>query len=89
MLCDSALGRLERQHEQVVSGTVDVAHSVASLPPGKFPRTAIAGAPFLAASASAGTRLLAQLFSLPLAVEYTGLTVLALHAVERPVPRHP
>jgi TRAP-type C4-dicarboxylate transport system substrate-binding protein len=77
---DSALGRLERQHEQVVSGVVDVAHSVASLPPGRFPRTAIAGAPFLAASASTGTRVLARLFSRFLAVEYTDLTVLALHA---------
>jgi TRAP-type C4-dicarboxylate transport system substrate-binding protein len=77
---DSALGRLERQHEQVISGAVDVAHSVASLPPGRFPRTAIAGAPFLADSASTGTRLLAQLFPRFLAVEYTDLTVLALHA---------
>ena len=77
---DSALGRLERQHAQVVSGAVDVAHSVASLPPGRFPRTAIAGAPFLADSASTGTRLLAQLFPRFLAVEYTDLTVLALHA---------
>ena len=77
---DSRLGRLERQHEQVVSGAVDVAHSVASLPSGRFPRTAIVGAPFLAASASTGTRLLALLFSRFLAVEYSGLTVLALHA---------
>jgi TRAP-type C4-dicarboxylate transport system substrate-binding protein len=77
---DSELGRLERQHQQVVSGAVDVAHSVASLPPGRFPRTAIAGAPFLVTSASTGTRLLSQLFPRFLAVEYTGLTVLALHA---------
>ena len=77
---DSALGRLERQHAQVVSGAVDVAHSVASLPPGKFPRTAIIGAPFLAASAAAGTRLLSELFAPFLAAEYADLAVLALHA---------
>jgi len=77
---DSALGRLERQHAQVTSGAVDVAHSVASLPPGRFPRTAIVGAPFLAADAAAGTWLLSQLFTRYLAAEYADLVVLALHA---------
>ena len=77
---DSPLGRLERQHEQVVSGAVDVAHSVASLPRGRFPRTAVAGAPFLAGSAAAGTRILSALLGRFLEAEYAGLRVLALHA---------
>ena len=77
---DSALGRLEHQHAQVVSGVVDVAHSVASLPAGRFPRTAIVGAPFVAASAAIGTQLLSRLFSRYLAVEYEHVAVLALHA---------
>ena len=77
---DSPLGRLERQHAQVTSGAVDVAHSVASLPPGRYPRTAIVGAPFLAADADEGTRVLSRLFERFLATEYADLVVLALHA---------
>jgi len=77
---DTPLGRLERQHAQVTSGAVDVAHSVASLPSGRYPRTAIVGAPFLAADATHGTRLLAELFPRFLAAEYADLVVLALHA---------
>ena len=77
---NSSLGRLERQHEHVICGAVDVAHSVASLPKGRFPRTAIVGAPFLAGSAAAGTRLLFDLLPRYLDAEYAGLRVLALHA---------
>ena len=77
---DSPLGRLERQYEQVTTGAVDVAHSVASLPRGRFPRTAIVGAPFLAASAAEGTRLLSALYPDFLEREYAGLAPLALHA---------
>src|SRR5262249_61766851 len=77
---DTALGRLERQHAQVTSGAVDVAHSVASLPPGRYPRTAIVGAPFLAADAAHGTRLLARRFRRFLAGESARLWVPALPA---------
>jgi len=77
---DSPLGRLERQHCQVVGGEVDVAHSVASLPRGRFPRTMITGAPFLAESSPVGSRLLSALLPRYLEEEYAELRVLALHA---------
>jgi TRAP-type transport system periplasmic protein len=74
------LGVLQNQFEQVRSGVVDVAHSVGSLPPGRFPRTAIAGMPFLTDTAEAGSRLLWHLFPDHLRAEYAEFKMLALHA---------
>jgi TRAP-type C4-dicarboxylate transport system substrate-binding protein len=76
----TALGRLEHQYAQVASGAVDIAHSPAHLPPGRFPATGIAGLPFLAAGADQGTRLLWHLLPDHLAAEYDAFKVLALHA---------
>jgi TRAP-type C4-dicarboxylate transport system substrate-binding protein len=73
-------GQLANQFEQVRSGAVDVAHCVGSLPPGRFPRLAIVGMPFLAATAEAGTRLLWHLLPDHLAPEFAEFKVLALHA---------
>ena len=76
----SPLGLLANQFEQVRSGIVDIAHSVGSLPAGRFPRMSIVGMPFLASSAAAGTRLLWHLFPRHLAPEFAEFKVLALHA---------
>ncbi|MBI3706621.1 MAG: TRAP transporter substrate-binding protein [Proteobacteria bacterium] len=91
----TSLGLLANQYDQVASGIVDVAHSPAALPAGRFPRSLIAGMPFLVDGAEAGTRLLWRLLPEFLAAEYGDLHVLALHADsgglihtrERPVAR--
>lgn len=75
----SKYGLLELQHAQVISGAVDVAHCVASLPVDRFPRTSIVGTPFLATSSAEATRMLWHLFPEYLRSEYDGLRVLALH----------
>lgn len=74
------LGLLVNQHDQVLRGLVDVAHSPAHLPPGRFARTSIVGLPFLADSAATGTRLLRHLLQDHLAADYAEFKVLALHA---------
>lgn len=76
----SSLGKLEHQYDQVVSGAVDVAHSPAHLPPGRFPRTTLIGLPFLASGAASGGALLQGLLERFLRTEFAGLHVLALHA---------
>lgn len=76
----SALGRLESQYGQVVSGAVDVAHSPAGLPEGRFPLTTLLNLPFMASSSDEGTRLLNALVETHLAPEYDDLKVLGLHA---------
>jgi TRAP-type C4-dicarboxylate transport system substrate-binding protein len=74
------LGLLAKQHDQVLRGEVDVAHSPGHLPQGRFPRTAIVGMPFLADTAATGSRLLRHLLPRYLAAEYGDFKVLALHA---------
>ena len=76
----SPLGRLEDQYAQVTSGIVDVAHSPAVLPPGRFPLTLLLNLPFMVAGSDQGTRMLWRLLQSHLADEYAGLHVLALHA---------
>ena len=76
----SPFGKLENQHAQVAAGTVDIAHSPAGLPEGRFPLTTLMNLPFMAASSSQGTQMLNALLEPHLAVEYKGLKVLALHA---------
>jgi TRAP-type C4-dicarboxylate transport system substrate-binding protein len=78
---DGPLGKLENQYAQVTEGVVDVAHSPAHLPPGRFPRTSLVGLPFMAASTAEATWLLLKLlFDGALHEEFAGLHVLALHA---------
>lgn len=92
---DTPLGRLENQYDQVVSGAVDVAHSPAGLPKGRFPLTQVLNLPFMVTGAGQGTRALWALLAGPLAHEYAALHVLALHmdsggvlhTRERPVTR--
>lgn len=76
---ETQLGLLDNQYAQVTSGTVDVAHSPAALPPGRFPLTSLLGLPFMTASAEQGTRLLWALLDPHLIDEYADLHVLALH----------
>ena len=76
----SALGKLENQHAQVASGQVDVAHSPAGLPEGRFTLTTLMNLPFMASSSAQGTQMLNALLEPHLAAEYHGLKVLALHA---------
>lgn len=76
----SPLGLLANQYQQVLSGIVDVAHSPAHLPAGRFPLSQIVGMPFLAASAQSGTQLLWRLLPRFLEAEFQPLKVLALHA---------
>ena len=76
----SAFGKLENQHAQVASGQVDVAHSPAGLPEGRFPLTTLMNLPFMASSSAQGTQMLNALLEPHLAAEYDGLKVLALHA---------
>lgn len=91
----SRFGKLENQYEQVVSGAVDVAHSPASLPKDRFPRTCLLNLPFLATGSAEATRMLWGLLHPHLQPEFAGLKVLALHADsggvlhtrERPVRR--
>lgn len=76
----SAFGKLENQYAQVVAGKVDIAHSPAGLPEGRFPLTTLMNLPFMAASSAQGTQMLNALLEPHLAPEYEGLQVLALHA---------
>lgn len=76
----SRLGKLENQYAQVTTGAVDVAHSPAGLPVGRFPLTTLVNLPFMAASSSEGTWLLNALLDRYLAAEYRDLKVLVLHA---------
>lgn len=76
----SRFGKLEDQYAQVVSGAVDVAHSPAGLPAGRFPLTTLMNLPFMAASSEQGTQLLDALLESHLGPEFDGLKVLALHA---------
>jgi TRAP-type C4-dicarboxylate transport system substrate-binding protein len=76
---NSPLGLLDNQYAQVVAGRVDVAHSPASLPGGRFPLTVLLNLPFMIASAAQGTRMLWALLEQHLAAEYADLHVLALH----------
>lgn len=76
----SAFGRLEDQYDQVMAGAVDVAHSPAGLPEGRFPLTTLLNLPFMASSSGEGTQLLNDLLKPHLRPEYEGLEVLVLHA---------
>ena len=76
----SALGQLQNQYAQVAAGVVDVAHSPAGLPEGRFPLTTLVNLPFMAASSAQGTHILDGLLATHLAAEYDGLKVLVLHA---------
>lgn len=76
----SAFGKLENQYAQVTTGEVDVAHSPAGLPEGRFPLTTLVNLPFMAASSGDGTRILQGLFETHLRPEFEDLEVLALHA---------
>lgn len=76
---ETPLGLLDNQYAQVVAGTVDVAHSPAGLPAGRFPLTALLNLPFMVSGAAQGTRMLWALLERHLAAEYGDLHVLALH----------
>jgi TRAP-type C4-dicarboxylate transport system substrate-binding protein len=76
----SQLGNITRQHEQVLSGVVDVAHGLHGIPRGRFPRTSLIDIPFVAGSSKIASLALWDIFDEYLASEYEGMKVLALHA---------
>ncbi|UHD46422.1 hypothetical protein LUX29_04165 [Aureimonas altamirensis] len=76
----SSLGLLENQFDQVMSGAVDIAHSPANLPPGRFPLTQLINLPFLVENPNEAARRLMMALDGPLRAEFTPLNVLALHA---------
>ncbi|MFD2740053.1 TRAP transporter substrate-binding protein [Sulfitobacter aestuarii] len=76
----SQLGNVARQQEQVMAGVVDIAHGLHGIPRGRFPRSSLIDMPFLTDDAGAATAALWSLLPGPLAEEYKGLKVLALHA---------
>lgn len=76
----SPLGRLENQFAQVSARRVDIAHSPASLPPGRFPLTNLMNLPFLVEDAAAASQRLWAACAPHLAAEFRPLHVLALHA---------
>jgi len=76
----SPYGLLENQFSQVSSGAVDIAHSPASLPAGRFPLTNLMNLPFLVKDAQQGSDRLWAAHADYLAQEFSPLHVLAFHA---------
>ena len=76
----SPLGKLENQFAQVASGAVDISHSPASLPAGRFPLTNLMNLPFLVPDAGRASELLWAAHEAVLSDEFHPLRVLALHA---------
>lgn len=74
------LGLLENQFSQVSSGVVDIAHSPASLPPGRFPLTNLMNLPFLVEDSQQASDRLWKAHATFLKGEFAPLHVLALHA---------
>lgn len=75
----AALGNVAQQYDQVVAGVTDIAHGLAGIPRGRFPRTSIMDLPFLTGEAGIATRVLWELYPEYMAEEYAGVKVLALH----------
>lgn len=73
-------GLLENQYSQVCSGAVDIAHSPASLPAGRFPLTNLMNLPFLVDGSQQGSDRLWAAHDLYLEEEFRPLRLLALHA---------
>lgn len=76
----SNLGLLENQYDQVLSGTVDIAHSPASLPTNRFPLTNLMNLPFLVKDPQQASNRLWAAYAQYLKREFSPLHVLALHA---------
>ena len=75
----AALGNVAKQYDQVVAGVTDIAHGLASIPRGRFPRSSVIEMPFLTPDADVATRALWAM--LPrLADDYSEVKILALHA---------
>jgi TRAP-type C4-dicarboxylate transport system substrate-binding protein len=58
----SALGAADAQYDLVVTGAADMAMSLHSYTPGRFPMTSVSELPFLGKNAVDGTRILWQLY---------------------------
>ena len=54
----AALGNVAQQYDQVVAGVTDIAHGLAGIPRGRFPRTSIMDLPFLTEDAGVASRTL-------------------------------
>jgi len=76
----SKYGLLENQYSQVLSGAVDIAHSPASLPAGRFPMTNLMNLPFLVQDSQQASDRLWAAHAPYLEREFSPLHVLALHA---------
>ena len=90
----SALGRADRQADQVRAGVTDIAFGLAGIPRGRFPHTSVIELPFVVEKAGAGSRALWELYETgQLGGEYDGFKVLGLmthhgalfHTVDRPI----
>ncbi|MGI6853900.1 hypothetical protein [Mesorhizobium sp. 1B3] len=73
-------GLLENQFSQVSTGVVDIAHSPAALPAGRFPLTNLMNMPFLVEDSQQASDRLWAAHPLYLEEEFRPLRVLALHA---------
>lgn len=76
----SSFGLLQDQFDQVLSRTVDIAHSPASLPAGRFPLTNLMNLPFLVEDSGQASERLWAAHAAHLKAEFAPLHVLALHA---------
>jgi TRAP-type transport system periplasmic protein len=76
----SQLGNIARQHEQVVSGVVDVAHGLHGIPRGRFPRSSLLDVPFTAKTSYSASSGLWGIYEKYLKPEYKGMKLLAVHA---------
>lgn len=77
----AALGNVAQQYDQVVAGVTDIAHGLAGIPRGRFPRTSIMDLPFLTEDAGVASRTLWTLYQENPAFqeEYAEVVPLALH----------
>jgi TRAP-type C4-dicarboxylate transport system substrate-binding protein len=76
---NSPFGKTENQADQVKQGVVDVAWGLNGIPRGRFLRTSIMEMPFVAESADSASRTLWAMLRGPLADDYKGFKVLAVH----------
>ncbi|NBC94937.1 MAG: C4-dicarboxylate ABC transporter [Deinococcus-Thermus bacterium] len=75
----AALGNVAQQYDQVVAGVTDIAHGLAGIPRGRFPRTSIMDLPFLTDDAGVASQTLWTLYQEMIGDEYAEVKVLALH----------
>ena len=76
---NSPFGKTENQADQVKQGVTDVGWGLNGIPRGRLPRSSIMEMPFVAESADSASRALWAMLPGPLAEDYKGFKVLAMH----------